>query len=90
MNIAPEFPDICPHGLPVRFYETLRHYLGARRQPGSFMTAVLSNDLVEAVGHGDDVALSNLKRLVQFIYCHVPGKAWGSKTKVEAWLRGEA
>jgi hypothetical protein len=87
---GPEFPDTCPEWLPQGFYDTLRLYVEHRARPGSFMTAVLSNNLREAVGHGDDASLAKIRPLIQFIHCRLPGDCWGTPAKVKAWLQGGA
>lgn len=54
--------------------------------PGSFLTAVLENDLAEAVGRADFQNIEVLPAIVAFVYRNLPSPCWGSKEKVEAWL----
>ena len=67
----------------------LDRYINDRIQPGHFLTAVLENKLVEALGHADSTNIRNLPAYVSFLYNHVPSSCWGSPVKVEAWLKGE-
>ena len=65
--------------------ETLRMYIEEGYSPGGFMTAVLSNDLFQAVAVADPYHLSMIPNLVVWIYNEAPRECWGSKAKVEAW-----
>ena len=56
--------------------------------PGSFLGAILRNDLLGALGHANDsVTLESLHQLTRWCYWQLPGPAWGSKDKVEAWAK---
>ncbi len=52
---------------------------------GQFLTAVMDNDLREAVGRGDDNSLAGLKPIIQLLYNYAPGRCHGSKAIREAW-----
>jgi len=52
---------------------------------GSFLKAVLSNDLVGAVGRADRRNIKVLKTIVSFVYNEIPGECWGNKKIVENW-----
>jgi hypothetical protein len=79
----------CPKDLPAHFYATLKLYLEHGCQPGQFLTAVLCNDLSQAVAHADDEAMAALQRIVQFVYNDMPSPCWGNLDKVRAWMREE-
>lgn len=68
--------------------DSLRLYVFEHLPPGQFLTAVLSNDLNGAIAHADDTRMAALKRIVQFVYNDLPSQCWGSKEKVDRWLRG--
>lgn len=73
--------------VPAHLHSGLVHYIGDRRPVGGFLTAVLSNDLKEAVARAADPATqASLPRIVFFLYNHAPGPCWGSAADVEAWL----
>ncbi|WP_310473844.1 hypothetical protein [Sandarakinorhabdus sp.] len=55
--------------------------------PGSFLLAVLTNDLREACGRADDFNRTRLFDLVRFLYNHAPRGCWGSQHAVEAWTK---
>jgi hypothetical protein len=49
----------------------------------------LSNDLFNALGQADDLNRVALFDICAYIYNHVTPEAWGSPTRVEAWLKEE-
>lgn len=53
--------------------------------PGSFLDAVLCNDLSLAVGKADDKNILLLPAIITWIFNNAPSASWGSKEKVEAW-----
>lgn len=67
-------------------YGALERYLNNGIMPGSFMTAVLENNLMEAFGRADSFNTENMKNIVGYVYNHIPGNAWGSKERVNEWL----
>lgn len=73
---------------PIRddLYGALERYLNLGIMPGSFLTAVLTNDLKEAFGRADRDNEANLKNIVGYIYNNIPSSAWGNQEKVTAWL----
>ncbi len=75
-----------PAIVPAHLHEGLERYLTHHVRPGSFLTAVLENDLRTAVLRGDDLALAGLVPLVRYLYDRVPLVAWGSPEHVAAWL----
>lgn len=68
--------------------EGLELYINHRIKPGSFMTAVLANDLIEAVGKADHRNIKNIPAYVYFLYNFAPPECFGSYEKVKAWLEG--
>jgi hypothetical protein len=59
---------------------------GALPSVGSFLFAVLSNNLVEAFRRADDGNAAAMQEIVAYCYNKLPSECWGSKEKVEAWL----
>ena len=53
--------------------------------PGHFLTAVLCNDLREAVVRADDVNLAALPDIVNWIRFNAPPACWGSTQAVNRW-----
>lgn len=73
---------------PMRedLYGALERYLNNGIMPGSFLTAVLENNLVEAFGRADYENSANLKNIVGYIYNNLPANSWGSKDKIQEYL----
>lgn len=53
--------------------------------PGGFLTAVLENNLTEAVMRGDIHSLHGLAATVNYCYHKLPNECWGSPLKVTQW-----
>lgn len=77
--------------LPEHLHQPIVRYILHRLRPGHFLSAVLANDLMGAVGRAGDGEADQLGRLVQFFYnCEaVPGNCWGSPEAVRQWLNPE-
>lgn len=54
---------------------------------GSFVQAVLENNLSNAVGFADKDNLETLPAIVNYVYNEIPGDSWGSPEKVAAWRK---
>lgn len=81
--------------LPPHMQAGMRRYIEHGIEPGSFLFAVLSNDLMGAMGKADDVNLYALPDYGRFLYNNAPANCFGSKENVIAWthrggLMGEA
>lgn len=72
--------------VPSQLHDGLVLYLTAHIPPGSFLTAVLSNDLIRAVNRADEDCQRELAALVRWLYRNAPHVAWGSDNNVETWL----
>lgn len=73
---------------PIRedLFGALERYLNHGIMPGSFLTAVLENNLMEAFGRADIDNSYNLKNIVGYIYNHLPSNSWGSAVRVKDYL----
>lgn len=71
--------------LPVHMQEAMRLWIERGIEPGSFLMAVLCNDLREAVGRADHINVERLKDYVNFLYNEVPGACYGSPDKCRKW-----
>ncbi len=75
--------------IPKLLMEGLTRYVEDRVPTGSFLRAVLENDLHQACMTGTAASLIHMPALSRFIYNETPEECWGSKEKVEAWLKNE-
>jgi hypothetical protein len=72
--------------VPENLHEGLIAYMTERRPVGSFLTAVLSNDLQQAVTRADPITGRRLRETVLFLHNYAPAPSWGSPAAVTAWL----
>ena len=72
--------------IPVHMVEALERYIQKRIKPGSFLTAVLSNDLFGACGRADSDNAQILPAYAAYLYNEAPAACWGSVEKVQNWL----
>lgn len=73
--------------IPDYMMDGLDNYINHKIPPGHFLTAVLCNDLWEAVSRADDENVKNLPAYIGYLYNEAPSGCWGSFEKFEAWLK---
>ena len=73
--------------IPVQVLDSLYEYIDSKVPTGSFLRAVLSNDLSEACARADSECIASLPVLVQFLYNNAPSGCYGTPTVVADWLR---
>ncbi len=67
--------------------ESLDLYANHHVSTGSFLRAVLENDLMGAIGRADNQNHADLREICMYVYNELePGTCWGSKEKVKEWL----
>lgn len=74
--------------VPFHLQEGLERYVLQGVPVGQFLTAVLDNDLREAVSRADPDSMAGLKTLMQFLYGFTPAGCWGSARNRKAWQAG--
>lgn len=72
--------------LPEHMVGAMHRYLFDNIEPGSFLMAVLCNDLREAVSRADHINKYKLADTVAFCAIVLPIGAWGSEERVSEWL----
>jgi hypothetical protein len=72
--------------IPQHHLHSIRLYVEHGCQPGSFLTAVLTNDLKGAVRYGDDESLAALPAIVRHCYNELPFSVWGSPERFNEHL----
>lgn len=55
--------------------------------PGSFLQAVLANDLMDAFGRADSVNAEAIAAYAGYLYNEAPRACWGSREAVADWMR---
>lgn len=77
------------HLIPPYMWGGVERYFVNRIPGGSFLTALFSNDLMEAFGRADDENSANMRQYCQFLYNYAPRGSYGSPENVRAWLNPE-
>lgn len=72
--------------IPDYMLAGLERYVDEHCGVGHFLTAVLENNLKEAVNRADDHNLDNLPAYVHYLYNEVVARCWGSPERVKKWL----
>lgn len=86
-NTWEDLRDPVKAEIPEHLRDGLGAYLCEKLRPGSFLIAVLSNDLMGAIGRCDfSMSIASLRNLCQLIHTHFPSNCCGSKEAVEKWL----
>lgn len=68
--------------VPVpRMADGIRRYVERGIPPGHFLTALLSNDLQEAVGRADEDNSTALAKWAVFLHCELPSGCHGSSER---------
>jgi hypothetical protein len=80
------------HGMKIPDYmaDGLIRYVEDGIPPGDFLTAVLENDLSEAIGRADEANIKVIPAYVFWLYNYAPIGCWGSKAKVKSWMKRKA
>lgn len=88
MNSKPQYinhPESFK-GIPDYMIGGLRRYIENGIPPGSFLTAVLSNDLMGAFAKADSTNTVAMVAYARFLYAYAPHDCHGSPAKVRAWM----
>ena len=73
------------YGIPEYMQGGIIRYYEHGIQPGSFLTAVINNDLREAVGRADDTNVHCLHKYIMWFYNQAPMGSWGFEGATEKW-----
>ena len=79
--------DFKHYHIPTHTQEALINYIERGYEPGSFLYAVLSNDLLGAVSRADALNLPALKDIVQFVHNEMPENCCGNEAVVIRFLQ---
>jgi len=85
-----ELDSVSPEivfSIPPRILEAINDFVWYGVKPGSFVSSVLSNDLIDAVVYADDISLQAIRPICKYVYNAVPSKCWGSREKVQDYIK---
>lgn len=92
MNIEQTYPYVsCAshtyrgHTVPSHLVRGLDAYVMHGQSVGSFLSAVLRNDLRDAVLLADSESLVGLPAIMSWLYQEAPAACWGSESAVQTW-----
>jgi hypothetical protein len=77
--------------IPNHMRQGLRDYVLRHKRSGDFLMSVLQNDFAQAASRADSVNCKNDTIIRWSWLLHsggIPNDAWGSKEKVDEWLKG--
>jgi len=72
--------------IPDYMFEGLDLWIARGILPGSFLTAVLCNDLMEATACADEMNIRQLPAYCAYLHNEAPSACFGSKKKVRDWI----
>lgn len=73
--------------LPEHMRESTKLYIEKGIMPGSFLEAVMSNNLVEAFERADPINRSAMYQWAKFLYNEAPAGCWGFNQRVYQWVQ---
>lgn len=80
-----ELPNNEYRLIPPAVLAALIRHRDVGGETGGFVTAVLENDLVEALARADSASEAALRPIVIFLYNEMPSASWRSPIKVQNW-----
>jgi len=76
------------HLIPEHMHKGVMNYVFDRIEPGSFLRAILENNLVRSAERADHINREALWEWSCFLVEALPVSAWGSEKRVQQWLAG--
>lgn len=78
---------LASSGIPSHMRGGILRFFNDRIPPGHFLSAVINNDLREAVSRADDTNKHCLPNYIEWLYSHAPAGSWGHGDAVRDWLK---
>lgn len=86
-NITADNRELIDYSrLPEGLREGMRRYIERGVPTGRFLRLFLSNDLMGAMGHADDLNRYAFWPIAVFLFNEAPAACYGSPEKVKAWI----
>lgn len=79
-------PNYDKYDVPEHARESLDNYFVRGYKPGSFMEAVICNDLFNAVCRADSTNRSHLHNIIMWMINNAPPAAYGNPIAYKNWL----
>lgn len=74
------------YNVPIHNAQGLVNYFQHHIVPGSFLLALLSNDLKTAAMYADDTNKHHLWDITNLLYNEAPNDSWGSPKRTTEWI----
>ena len=74
------------HLIPQHMQGAIKRYILNGIPPGNFLSALLQNDFMAAVGRADEDNAAALKGWAMFFYNYIPSGSYGSPDAYAAWI----
>jgi len=76
------------HLLPDQFRFGAEHWIEHGTKPGGFLSAVIENDLLSALGMADDhMTRDDIRAIALWFHWQAPSDCHGSHEKIAAWRK---
>lgn len=72
--------------LPDHMHDAIVAWIEQARPTGSFLRALLSNNLMDAFGQADEANTAAMRQWVIYLYNYAPAGCFGSPEKVRSWI----
>lgn len=72
--------------IPPLLLDGLYRYVDDKIPTGSFLNAVLTNNLTETFRRADHESAAALKEILAFVWWELPSNVWGNPKVVKEWL----
>ena len=86
LNLPQHWLDGIQSHLPPRMVPGLLRYLEDGIKPGSFLTAIIENNLKEACAMADEENKYLIWDYVNVLYNYAPSDSWGSPERMKQWI----
>jgi len=73
--------------LPEHLRGGVARYIEQGIKPGSFLTAIICNNLKDSFFRADNICLERMFDIIEFFNNEAPFRCWGSKEKMTEWIR---
>ena len=73
--------------IPERMMPGIKRYIENGIKPGSFLTAIIQNDLIGVCRYADYENLRNIPAYTAYFYNECPMSCWGSPEKMKNWIK---
>jgi hypothetical protein len=72
--------------IPDRMMPSIHNYIQYGVEPGSFLSAIIRNDLTYAVLSADEENMDNIPAFVSYFHEKAPAICWGNAEIMDIWI----